>query len=212
MSAVIAPNTPQLCPVPLHSALIGAFDPPAIRPSRRRSGLSMRSRPSGNPSLDALLPGGGWPLGGLTEILVDKPNGDELGLLLPALASLTRTRRRIAIIGSPNSPDPATLTAAGLDLDLLVQIDSHVSDAHWSAEQYLRAGGCAAVVLWQLRDDYRQLRNLHSAAESGSALAFVFRSTTAIGQPSPAALRLKVASGESGRCIEILKCRGILDG
>ncbi|WP_325142516.1 translesion DNA synthesis-associated protein ImuA [Dokdonella sp.] len=173
--------------------------------------MSLRSRPSGNASLDTLLPGGGWPLGGLIEILVEKMDNSELGLLLPALAALTRARQRVAIIGAPNALDSRRLVAAGIDLDHLSRIDSSVSDTHWSAEQYLRAGGCAAVVLWQSRDDYRQLRNLQLAAEGGTALAFVFRSAAAVDQPSPAALRIKIAMGEQGRRIEILRCRGILD-
>ncbi len=178
---------------------------------RRTCRSPVRSRPSGNVSLDALLPEGGWPLGGLTEILIDGEGDKEMGLLLPALAALTRARRRIAIIGSPKTLDAARLNAAGIDLDHLVQIDAMVTDCHWNAEQYLRAGGCAAVVFWQGHGDYRQLRAIQIAAEASTALAFVFRPSTTIDQPSPAALRLKIANSGAGTRIEILKCRGILN-
>ena len=177
----------------------------------RRPILSMRVQPSGNTSLDALLPGGGWPPGSLTEILVDAADGSELGLLLPTLARLTLARRRVAIIGAPIAPESMKLAASGIDLDQLVQVDASLIDGHWNAEQHLRAGGCAAVVLWQANHDYRKLRALQMAAEAGSALAFVFRSTSIIEQPSPAPLRLKVSRGNTGHCIEILKCRGMLN-
>ena len=46
--------------------------------------------PSGYPELDAELPGGGWPRGGLSEFLVERSSVGELSLLLPALACLSR--------------------------------------------------------------------------------------------------------------------------
>ena len=45
--------------------------------------------PSGHAELDAELPGGGWPRGNLTEILVDRSSVGEMSLLLPALARLS---------------------------------------------------------------------------------------------------------------------------
>ena len=46
--------------------------------------------PTGYRELDRVLPGGGWPLEAITEILVDGYGIGELGLLMPALAALTR--------------------------------------------------------------------------------------------------------------------------
>lgn len=43
---------------------------------------------SGHAALDAELPGGGWPQGNLTEILVDRNGFGEMHLLLPALIQL----------------------------------------------------------------------------------------------------------------------------
>ncbi|MBL0164848.1 MAG: translesion DNA synthesis-associated protein ImuA [Xanthomonadales bacterium] len=172
----------------------------------------IHTQASGNTSLDALLPGGGWPVGSLIEILIENDGLGELGLVLPALAALTRSRRRVAIIAPPYLPYPPALAAAGIDLDHLVQIDADVADSHWSAEQCLRAGCCAAVVHWLPDADYRQLRRLQLAAETGGALAFVFRPGQVRDQSSPAALRLEISHSETGSCIEILKCRGIMDG
>jgi protein ImuA len=48
---------------------------------------------SGHAALDAQLPGGGWPVGALTELLLPHPGVGELRLLAPALAALQRQQR-----------------------------------------------------------------------------------------------------------------------
>ncbi len=45
---------------------------------------------SGFAELDRELPGGGWPQGQLTELLLDAAGIGELSLLAPALAQLAR--------------------------------------------------------------------------------------------------------------------------
>lgn len=211
MSAVLAApfSIPSSNPRP--STLREILDHPGIWRGGAQPASSIRTQPSGNASLDALLPGGGWPIGALIEILVENDGLGELGLVIPALAALTRMRRRIAMIAPPYIPYPPALVAAGIDLDHLVQIDAGVADSHWSAEQCLRAGCCAAVLHWLPDADYRQLRRLQLAAETGGALAFLFRPLRVMNQSSPAALRLKISHSETGSCIEVLKCRGILD-
>lgn len=212
MSAVLASlsHTPSVNLRP--STLSEVLGHPGIWRGGAEPVSPMRTQASGNASLDALLPGGGWPIGSLIEILVENDGLGELGLVLPALAALTRSRRRVAIIAPPYLPYPPALTAAGIDLDHLVQIDADVADSHWSAEQCLRAGCCAAVVHWLPKADYRQLRRLQLAAETGGALAFVFRPAQAMDQSSPAALRLGIFHSKTGTSIEVLKCRGIMDG
>ena len=212
MSAVLASHlftpSPHLRP----STLSEVLGHPGIWRGGAEPVSSIRTQASGNASLDALLPGGGWPIGSLIEILVENDGLGELGLVVPALAALTRARRRVAIIAPPYLPYPPALAAAGIDLDHLVQIEADVADSHWSAEQCLRAGCCAAVVHWLPDADYRQLRRLQLAAETGGALAFVFRPARAMNQSSPAALRLGISHSKTGTCIEVLKCRGIMDG
>lgn len=164
--------------------------------------------PTGCAELDAALPGGGWPRGALSEILVGQDGIGELSLVMPALAALTQARQRVVLIAPPYIPYAPALAAAGIDLAFLVQIDAQAVNAHWTAEQCLRAGCCGAVLNWLPNADYRQLRRLQLAAESGSAAGFVFRPANAAAQPSPAALRLRVHVGAQGTDIEILKCRG----
>ena len=82
------------------------------------------------------------------------------------------------------------------------QIDADVADSHWSAEQCLRAGCCAAVVHWLPDADYRQLRRLQLAAETGGALAFVFRPAQASKLHAPQAMSLSCRMVINGRRYE----------
>lgn len=168
------------------------------------------AQPTGLAELDRLLPGGGWPQGCLSEILIAEEGLGECSLILPALAALSRARKRIALIAPPYIPYAPALAAAGIDLDQLVHIDAAAGDTHWTAEQCLRAGCCGAVVNWLPKADYQQLRRLQLAAETGTTLAFVFRPLETASQTSPAALRLKISASATGPRIEILKCRGRL--
>ena len=69
-------------------------DPTRLHPSLWRAsqigGGRRRTTPSGHAALDAELPGGGWPHGELTELLLPQPGIGELRLLAPALAAVGR--------------------------------------------------------------------------------------------------------------------------
>ena len=165
--------------------------------------------PTGNADLDARLPGGGWPRGALSEILIQRDGIGECSLLLPALAALTQARKRVVFIAPPYIPYPPALVAAGIDLAQIVHIEAGAADTHWTAEQCLRAGCCGAVLNWLPNADYRQLRRLQLAAETGAAIGFVFRPLSAARETSPAALRVQVTMAGDGPRIEVLKCRGL---
>ena len=171
----------------------------------------VRALSTGLAELDALLPGGGWPCGALSEILFEYDGLGELALLMPALAELTRRRQRVVFVAPPYIPYAPALTAHGLDLRYVVQIESTAVEGAWSAEQCLRSGSCGAVLSWLHQTDYTQLRRLQLAAESGDALAFLFRPAHAASKSSPAALRLQLHADAAQIDIEILKCRGNLD-
>jgi len=166
------------------------------------------AQPTGLVDLDARLPGGGWPRGALSEILIEHDGIGECSLLLPALAALTETKRRVVFVAPPYIPYPPALAAAGIDLSYVVHIDASAADTHWTAEQCLRAGCCGAVLSWMPRTDYRQLRRLQLAAETGAAIGFVFRPLAAAKETSPAALRVQVSIAHGLPKIDILKCRG----
>lgn len=172
---------------------------------------SVRSQPTGWRELDDALPGGGWPLGALSEILLEADGLGELGLVMPALAALTRKKRRVVFVAPPYQPYAPALAAHGLDLAQVTQIDATHTDGTWSTEQCLRSGACGAVLSWSERADYTQLRRWQLAAENGGALGFLFRPAEAANQASPAALRLYVRTDGETTSVEILKCRGGFD-
>ena len=171
----------------------------------------VRAVPTGLAELDAQLPGGGWPCGALSEILFAYDGLGELSLLMPALAELTQKKQRVVFVAPPYIPYAPALAAHGLDLRHVVQIDANTNDGAWSAEQCLRSGSCGAVLSWMQQADYTQLRRLQLAAESGDALAFLFRPARVADKASPAALRLQLHADAGQVDIEILKCRAQLD-
>ena len=177
---------------------------------RPRSRTCARCRPD-CADLDAQLPGGGWPCGAVSEILFEYDGIGELSLLMPALAELTQRGQRVVFVTPPYIPYAPALAEHGLDLRYVVQIDANPNDGAWSAEQCLRSGSCGAVLSWLPVADYTLLRRLQLAAESGDALAFVFRPAKAASKTSPAALRLQLHADAGQTDIEILKCRGMLE-
>ena len=212
--AAAASRMPPALPVRLprdETALSEVLRHPGIWRRGSASRIATHVQPTGIAELDARLPGGGWPEGALSEILIEHDGIGECSLLLPALAALTQARKRVVFVAPPYIPYAPALAAAGIDLAQVVHIDANAADTHWTAEQCLRAGCCGAVLNWLPDADYRQLRRLQLAAETGASLAFVFRPLRAAQQTSPAALRLQVTASENGPRIDILKCRGRID-
>jgi hypothetical protein len=163
---------------------------------------------SGDPALDAALPWHGFPRGALTELLVGADGLGELSLLMPALAQLT-LREHIALICPPYVPYAPAIVRAGLPLARLTWIAAPAERALWAAEQCLRAGCLGAVLVWSTGGDERAFRRLQVAAEDGGSFGFVFRPARHASNPSPAALRLLIDSGNTGGTrLRVLKCRG----
>lgn len=164
--------------------------------------------PTGHPELDAELPGGGWPCGNLTEILVDRSGFGELSLLLPALTRLSHEGGWLALVNPPWMPHAPAWLAAGLALERLIVVQAGRENA-WCIEQLLACGGFAGVLAWpEAGIGAPALRRLQVAAEGRSVFACLWRSTAAAAQPSPAPLRLTLAARERGLSLRILKRRG----
>jgi hypothetical protein len=165
--------------------------------------------PTGFAELDAELPGGGWPAGGLTELLVSTKGIGELGLLMPALARLTCAGKKVVWLAPPYLPYAPALAAAGIDLPHLALVRAAGRrDALWAAEQALRAGGCHALLAWLPSPGYAHLRRLAVAAEASRAFLTIFRPVQAAAESSPACLRLALEPAEGGLRVHILKRRG----
>ncbi len=165
---------------------------------------------TGFTALDRRLPGGGWPCGALTEILTSAEGGGELQLLLPALAQLSATGRRIVWLAPPHLPFAPALAAAGIDLrNVVVVRPPRRREVLWAAEQVLRARACHALLLWCREVRYAELRRLAVAVEASHALIALFRPHQQSAQAaSPAALRLALTPAGNGLDVRILKCRG----
>jgi hypothetical protein len=162
--------------------------------------------PTGRSALDGLLPGGGWPVGAVTEILFPGEGIGELRLLLPSLVALSREGRRVAWVDPPHLPYAPALMAAGAALSRFLVVRSGANrDRLFATEQCLRSGACGAVLAWPAACDDRGIRRLQLAAEQGRCTGFLFRAERACGRFSPATLRLRLSPSPCGVAVEILK-------
>lgn len=185
---------------------------------------AQQTQPSGYALLDAQLPGGGWPVGGLSEVLQSLPGLHEWQLVLPALAQATAARAgAVVAVAPPYEPFGPTLQGRGLAADRLCVVRSGVAPASalWAAEQALRCRDVLAVMAWLPQAQPAALRRLQLAAAQQQQLLWVFRPLGVAPQASPALLRLKVQAqtptameagqglgGVPGLAVEILKRRG----
>jgi hypothetical protein len=165
---------------------------------------------SGFPALDRELPGGGWPRGALTELLLDGGGLGELSLLLPALAGVRAGGGWSLLVAPPGPLHAPAWAAGGADLARLAVVSpASPRDALWAMEQALASGAPAAVLGWAGHADARALRRLQVAAVAGGGLAFLFRPARAAAEASAAPLRLQLAATADGRlAVRLLKRRG----
>jgi len=165
--------------------------------------------PTGLKALDARLPGRGWPRGVLVELLAQQWGQGELRLLMPALSCLSEQGRWLVWISPPYVPYAPALAAHDIHpRHCLITRPESNDERIWVAEQALTSGACGAVLLWEASLTARHARRLQLAAESASALAFVFRHHQAAVQRSPAALRLKLYGHAEGLHVSLFKVRG----
>ena len=169
---------------------------------------------TGYGSLDARLPGGGWPTASLIEVLLDDTGLGEVQLFLPALVESQRGTGHgetpwLVWIAPPHEPYAPALAQQGIELGrLLIVRPVSATEALWAAEQALASGVCAAVFLWLKGTDDRWLRRLKLAAEAGGALGVLFRPERHRFEASPASLRLAVSRGENEIRLDLLKVQG----
>jgi hypothetical protein len=165
---------------------------------------------TGHARLDRELPGGGWPVGTLSEVLHDGVGIGEIGFLAGALARASQEERLVAWIHAPHLPYAPALVQAGLDMRrCLVVRPANAEEALWAAEQSLKSGACGAVLFWpDARIDYASLRRLQMASEAGKTMAVLYRSTAAERLSTPAHLRVVLAREEGLLKLRIPKRRG----
>jgi protein ImuA len=153
---------------------------------------------TGHAVLDAELPGAGWPVGALIEVLQTEGLHAEWRLLLPALVACGDGP--LALVGPPYVPFAPALAAQGLPHQRLLCIQAQtIAQRLWAAEQLLRCAAVDAVLLWlperqsaAVRSD--ALRRLHMAAAQHHKLFFLMRPASAQHMASPAVLRLHLSA------------------
>ena len=171
--------------------------------------------PTGFPSLDRHLPGGGWPQRSVTEIFLDHYGIGELSLLIPALKSLTQQddsieKKWVVWVAPPFIPYAPALKQHGIQIDRLLFIDPSVKGESclWAVEQAARSGSSAAVLAWVPAANGVVLRRLQLAAEKQNCWTVLFRPIGALQNRSPAALRIRLSHENSLVRVQILKSRG----
>jgi protein ImuA len=184
--------------------------------------------PSGFAALDAELPGGGWPLRAVTELLTPQPGVLEWRLLAPALRGwwagqalpspaavpgrrlrpATATLRPLLLINPPHRPHLPGLQALGLPPSALIWVSAATpAQQLWAAEQAIKSR--VAVLAWLPEARPEQIRRLQVGALSSDVPAFLVRPQRVGQQSSAAPLRLLVKPGEGWTLdVHLLKRRG----
>lgn len=207
-------------------------EPSALHPAlwRARGGAGgpagAGTLPSGFAMLDAELPGGGWPVRALTELLLPAPGIGEIRLLAPLLATLAQAGRSVMLFDPPAEANAVALAELGWSPGQCIVVRSHRvaaapakkprwpavpgTELCWALEQALRSGQVGAVLAWPgaaARPEV--LRRLQLAAQAHEGPAFLLRGLAAQAQPSPAPLRvvLQPAGGDE-LALQIVKRRG----
>ncbi len=167
---------------------------------------------SGFPKLNAELPGAGWPLGMLTELIGRESGIGELRLLVPLLRQLTRERKVVILLAPPHIPYAPALASHGIDLSSLIIIQApNAADRLWAVEQTLKSASFGALLAWlpQDRTKPEHLRRLQMAALSARGPVFLFRQLAAQFESSPAPLRLLLLPKPDQKLsVQLLKRRG----
>lgn len=172
---------------------------------------SWHTVPTGFTELDGQLPGGGWPLGSVVELITATLGTGEVRLLLPLMGRLTRSGNHVLFVCPPYHPNAVALHGAGVVPDrLLIVRPERSRDGLWAVEQALRNAACGAVLLWARSGKDlggTVIRRLQLAAQEGQSILFLYRSA-APRTGSPAALRLELRRAEDGLQLRILKASG----
>ena len=183
--------------------------PPQVWRGRELAQAQERTLPTGHAALDAQLPGGGWPLGSLVEVLQQEQQQHVWQLVGPALAQALQARGEPAVlVDAPYQPFGPSLRALGIVPERLLCVRADKPSARlWAAEQSLRCADVCAVLAWLPQARSEDLRRLHLCAQATEKLLVVFRPVRARNDASPARLRLLVEGAES-LAVRILKRRG----
>jgi protein ImuA len=204
-------NSYLVQPLPINAIKPIAGRHPSKHPIWRADELAAsqgQTVPTGDATLNAQLPGGGWPVGALVEVLQAHTGHNDWRLLLPALV---KTEGVLVLVGAPHAPFAPGLAGQGLDPARLLCVNTPTPAARmWAAEQALRCQDVAAVLAWLPQARADSLRRLQISAAEHRKLLFVMRPARAQHESSPAVLRVITSTALEGDAllVHILKRRG----
>lgn len=176
----------------------------------RQTPTRQTTESTGYHELDRQLGATGWPVGALSECLLDGAGIGELHLVLPLMKRVSAAGRTVFWVNPPYTPYVPALSQAGVALSQVVVIrTSSKSDTLWTLENCLRSPVTGLVLAWPGHLANRDTRRLQLAAEAGNTSCIVFRPRQAGQHSSPAALRLDLTPApRQGLQIRVLKRRG----
>lgn len=165
--------------------------------------------PTGVAGLDELLPGGGWPRGGLVELIVPDEYTDVISLVMPALVRLSRQGRWIAMVSPPCQTRARLFTCTDINPARVLQVNPHPGrSALWTAESMLQSGTCGVVLAWPNCNTELMDKRLQKAAANGKALGILIRYEGLSVPPSGVDVRLKVDMGTEGKAVYLVDSQG----
>ncbi|MVT28902.1 recombinase RecA [Acidovorax citrulli] len=148
--------------------------------------------PTGHAVLDAALPGAGWPLRAVIDVLQPQPGVAELRLLSPCPGCGRGDGRGPGAGGASDAtPTPAGIQQLGIDACRVTWIAADTPlDRLWTVEQLVRAGSSGAIVAWLPRARGDQIRRLQVCAQDCAGPVFLVRPAEVAREPSAAPLRV----------------------
>ncbi len=201
-----------------------------IRRIERKPPLRARFVSSGRPEVDALLPGGGFPRGAVTELAGGHASG-KTALALSVLAAAMGEEGLAAFVDGRGELYPPAAAAVGVDLDRLLVVrplapgpqggkGESARHALWAAEALLSSGAFEAVAMDVPIEGARDrvigsnclagaLRRLRAAADKGGAVGIWLGVPGSVRVPS--AVRLEFSAGLAGLQVWCAFARGVED-
>jgi len=165
---------------------------------------------SGFSELDKALPGGGWPVHNLTELLLPAEGLGEIRLLGQPLGQLTGDGRNILLVGPPYTPYMHAWENLHIDSRRIVIARVYKpAERLWVLEQGIKSAAFGAVIGWLPESSLQTTRRLQVIARTVASLIFLFRPVSAQFESSAAPLRILLGPiAQHTLSVRLLKRRG----
>jgi cell division inhibitor SulA len=177
--AQVAPNAPAFRP------FVEANPQARVDPSGNRC------LATGHAELDRELPGGGWPVSRVSELLVPEEGLAELHAVVPVLHMLTRGNRTVLLLNPPADCVSALARLGVARSRLLVIGGNRASEQLWAIEQAAARDDFGALVAWAPAGaNDEAIHRLDRAMRQSQGICLLFRPLAAARDITPAALRV----------------------